>query len=261
MENIVKVSSPCFAKFLRSIICVFGGYTFLAESGKKFALYQIFDVIGGATNFCEIRVRWKIFLFKEDNTLEDLTCNGLGIKNDGSYFRKDLESKGLTAKEVESMMQHSGEIDTSSKDAEITIATELNPIIKEKVSAIQKTMVELDKLNETELVTFTQEVRDLLLQVKEFYPRSYEKLLDIKLEIRKQYAKLKYPELYLELEKLHRDKEYKVDSNDNIAGFGPQLISEGVFHRYFVSKGEDMKHWELGSPFEEKFGKSLFFNS
>ena len=267
MENIVKVSSLCFlnSSFFSSSpkittnIWVFGGYTFLAESGKKFAFYQLFSVFGAGTNSRRMETTWKIFRIEEEGTLMSVTCNG--IETDKSWLRTRPESEGLTAQELEIMIQQSKETEISSEDAEVIITTELAHLIKEKVSAIQKTMTELDKLNETELVALTQAVQDLLLQIKNFYPRSYEKLLDIKLEVRKQYAKLKYPELYLELEKLHRDKEYKVDGNDNIVGFGHRLILEGVFHNYFISKGDDFRRWECGSPFEKKFGESLFFNS
>ena len=115
--------------------------------------------------------------------------------------------------------------------------------------------LEIDALHE-----LMNKVSDWAVLIKDFYPRTYERLLRIKPKIRDRYAQLKYPELYQLLKKHYQDPNFGKDKVDDDMGFGPWGLYIDKFAEYFVRSEEYLdRHFEHASPFEARFAHSIFF--
>lgn len=252
MKNVQDLENPLF---LSKSVWQYGnywalnGFSFTADGGKKYALYQIFSVFG-SYHRGEIHADWKLFQIDE---------NGIFKEINNFLLECVIESLELTAEEVDVIVKHSKSNLLHPKNAESQVVDKVMPLITNKINFVKEAFVKIDQFNEDDLVGLTKKVDVLLSEIKDLYPRSYEKLFFMKVDIKKQYAKIKYPELYSELEKVKNDKQYKADGNDDIVGFGYRSVFgcyNDCFGHYSLMP-EDIHR--LHSPFEYRITDSVFF--
>ena len=252
MKKIVELKNPYFETNIRKWI--FDGFTFLAESGKKFALYQIFTPMGGLTKFPTIESAWFLFIVNDHDRLSMLTHNGV-IQDIGVYKLRG-RSDGLNEKEIEAILQYAEKESLTIDSTRIMVEKKIEPIIVEKLSVIENAKANLINLTESETVKLMKFIENLQIEIEDFYPRTYHKLTILKTNLRKIYALLKHRDLYFELERLSNNPKYKLDANDSIMGFGPRIVLGGSFYKYFNLNKCD-ERWQIISPFENEHSKFI----
>ena len=180
MKNLKSIENPLFLSsrmYQYGNFWVINGFSFTADSEKKYALYQEVSVFGSLCRDCKIHANWKFFQI--DN-------NGI-FKEVGNYFDHELlntESLELTSEEVDMIQKYSQQNSLCPVDAKSLVSTKLTPFVEQKTAFVKIKFAKIIEFNEGELVEFIKEVNDLLHELKDLYPLSYVKLVSIKAEIK-----------------------------------------------------------------------------